>query len=141
MLEKNMNLQTNPLNVAVGILINGQNEILLTRRQSHQLYSDYWEFPGGKIESGETPDEGLKRELLEEIGVQSKSMQPIISVKHTYPEYSVVLNVYWVKTYDGTPSGVEGQALKWCPKKELASLTLLPANEIILQALSDLAII
>lgn len=126
------------LKVAVGIIINDSNQILLTQRQKHQSYSNYWEFPGGKIEGKETPHCGLIRELDEEIGIVPLEAMPLITVLHEYPDYSVHLNVFWIKFYQGEPFGKEGQSLIWCAFSELKNYALLPANDIILKALENI---
>lgn len=133
--------QQKQLNVAVGILIDEHRKLLLTKRQTHQPYADFWEFPGGKIEANETPVAGLARELSEELGVILQEATPLVSVQHVYPEYAVRLNVFWVKRYQGEIHGKEGQAITWCMRQQLHQFKLLPANEIILQALIDLELI
>lgn len=125
------------LQVAVGILLAQDKSILLTQRQSHQLYADFWEFPGGKIESSETPTMGLTRELHEELGIEVTDMYPLVCVQHTYPEYSVHLHVFIVKAFENNPKSMEGQKMAWCAYPELSQYKLLPANDIILQALKD----
>lgn len=130
-----------PLEVAVGILVNEQRQLLLTQRQSHQPYSNYWEFPGGKIEQHETPLLGLVRELSEEIGISELEAYSFLTVQHVYPEYCVRLRVFWVQYYQGTPFGKEGQSLAWCSLRELKNYPLLPANDVIIQALESLEIL
>uniref|UniRef100_A0A0Q9YBW9 8-oxo-dGTP diphosphatase n=2 Tax=Candidatus Berkiella cookevillensis TaxID=437022 RepID=A0A0Q9YBW9_9GAMM len=130
-----------PLEVAVGILVNEQKQLLLTQRQSHQPYSNYWEFPGGKIEQFETPLVGLVRELTEEIGISELDAHSFLTVQHVYPEYCVRLRVFWVRDYQGIPFGKEGQSLAWCSRAELKNYPLLPANDVIIQALESLEIL
>lgn len=123
------------IDVAVGILIDPNQQILLTQRQSHQPYSDYWEFPGGKLEIGEDAEFALCRELSEEVGVLPIIPKPLLSVQHHYPEFSVRLHVFVVEQFDGVPFGKEGQNLIWRTLDNLTDLNLLPANDIILSAL------
>ncbi len=125
------------LDVAVGILIDPNQNILLTQRQSHQPYSDYWEFPGGKLEVGEDAEFALCRELSEEVGVSPITPQPLLSVLHHYPELSVRLHVFIVEQFDGVPFGKEGQNLIWRTLDNLTDLNLLPANDVILSALHN----
>lgn len=125
------------IDVAVGILIDPNQNILLTQRQSHQPYSDYWEFPGGKLETGEDAEFALCRELSEEVGVSPTTPQPLLSVLHDYPELSVRLHVFIVEQFDGVPFGKEGQNLIWRTLDNLTDLNLLPANDVILSALHN----
>lgn len=123
--------------VAVGILVDQQQHILLTQRQHHQSYSSYWEFPGGKLEVGEDPESALCRELSEEIGVTAKQISPLICVQHHYPELAVRLHVFVVQHFGGQPFGREGQNLIWRQLDAIDDLDLLPANDVILSALAD----
>jgi 8-oxo-dGTP diphosphatase len=123
------------INVAVGILLDLDSHILLTQRQSHQPYSDFWEFPGGKLEVGEDAHVALSRELFEEVGVSAINPKPLLSVQHHYPELSVRLHVFVVDKFEGVPFSKEGQNLIWRTLDNLADLKLLPANDVILLAL------
>jgi len=123
--------------VAVGILMDPNQNILLTQRQSHQPYSDYWEFPGGKLETGEDAELALCREMSEEVGVLPLRPKPLISVQHHYPELSVRLHVFIIQQFDGVPFGKEGQKLIWRTLDNLGDLNLLPANDVILSALQN----
>lgn len=123
--------------VAVGILVDQQQHILLTQRQNHQPYSAYWEFPGGKLELGEDPESALCRELSEEIGVKVNQLNPLICVQHHYPEFGVRLHVFVVQHFDGQPFGREGQNLIWRQLDAIDDLQLLPANDVIISALYE----
>lgn len=123
--------------VSVGILIDPNQKILFTQRQSHQPYSDYWEFPGGKLEAGEDAEFALCRELSEEVDVLPIKPKPLLSVQHHYPELSVRLHVFIVEQFDGMPIGKEGQNLIWRTLNDLGDLNLLPANDVILSAIQD----
>ena len=127
-------LVKNYVNVAVGILLDPQQQILLTQRQNHQSYSDYWEFPGGKLEIGEVALHALTRELYEEIGIETIDVKPLVCVAHHYPEYAVRLHVFIVDQFQGEPFGKEGQKVLWRGVDEIADLKLLPANSVILTA-------
>ena len=131
------NLAKQYIEVAVGILRNSDSQILLTQRQSHQPYSDYWEFPGGKLEAGENAQVALNRELCEEVGVLPINPKPLLSVQHHYPELSVRLHVFVVDKFEGVPFGKEGQSYTWCTLDNMTELKLLPANDVILSALNE----
>jgi 8-oxo-dGTP diphosphatase len=94
-----------------------------------------WEFPGGKLEAGETRLAGLARELHEELGIQVLSARPLIRYKHVYPGLEVDLDVWCVQDWEGDIQSREGQDLRWCSPKELRTIGLLPADAPILDAL------
>jgi len=90
-----------------------QGRILVTRRPDHVHQGGLWEFPGGKVDPGETLQEALRRELEEELGIRVEASEPLIRVRHDYPERRVVLDVHRVLRYSDTPHGREGQPLRW----------------------------
>jgi 8-oxo-dGTP diphosphatase len=90
-----------------------QGRILITRRPDHAHQGGLWEFPGGKLESGETPQQGLARELYEELGIRVRKQRPLIRVHHDYGDRHVLLDVHRVTEYEGEPRGREGQPLDW----------------------------
>ena len=99
--------------VAVGILINSEQSILLGQRPEGKPYAGYWEFPGGKIEAGETLVQALRRELQEEINVSINDANEFLVIEHNYPHAYVRLHVGIIRQWSGTPRGCEGQALSW----------------------------
>lgn len=124
--------------VAVGILERADGRVLLTRRPLDKLLPGYLEFPGGKIEPGESPGQALVRELGEEIGVHvdPADLQPVIRCEHEYPGFTVCLHAYRVGRWRGIPVGAEDQFHGWYERTELADLTLPPANRPVLNALA-----
>ena len=90
-----------PIEVAVGILEDAQGRVLIAQRPIGKAYAGYWEFPGGKIESGETVERALARELHEELGVQVQVCEPLLTLVHRYPEYTVRLQIRRVRGFSG----------------------------------------
>lgn len=123
------------LTVAVAVIYGADGRILISQRAADRPQGLLWEFPGGKLESGESAQAALRRELLEELGIKVRSAQAFFKVRHQYPEQSVVLNVWKVTDFDGTPRGVEGQPLAWVTLKELTNYAFPAANTPIINAL------
>jgi len=95
----------------------------------------WWEFPGGKLDGDETPEQALIRELREELGIEVGSVEPLLSYSHDYPEQVVHLHVLRVTSYQGKPAGIEGQPLRWVGVSQLMESGLLPADRPIAEAL------
>jgi len=123
------------LDVAVGLL-RRNNRICLSLRQAHQHLANHWEFPGGKVEQDETPQQALIREFNEELGVQTSAWQPLIVVPWHYEKVSVRLHVFQTEQFQGEPQGMEGQKIEWCALENLAEKHFPEANKGILQALN-----
>src|SRR5204863_205098 len=102
-----------PIDVAVGILMKPNGDVLLGRRPEGKPYAGYWEFPGGKVETGESILDALKREFVEELGMQVMSAEPWCGVEHVYPHAHVRLHFYISRDWQGEPQSLEGQALAW----------------------------
>jgi mutator protein MutT len=94
-----------------------------------------WEFPGGKVEPGEARVDALRRELEEEIGIIIEMPRPLLRLRHTYSYGDVLLDVWVVRRYRGTPRSLDGQALRWCSRASLGTAGLLPADRPIIGAL------
>jgi len=124
------------IRVVVGIIINTDEKILIAKRASHQHQGDKWEFPGGKIEEGETPQQALRRELKEELGISIQSARQIKEIKHNYTDKTVLLDVYEVRDWQGEVHGCEGQPLLWVDRLVLSQYDFPDANVEILEALS-----
>jgi 8-oxo-dGTP diphosphatase len=101
------------VDVAVGILLRPNGEILLGQRPQGKPYAGYWEFPGGKVEAGEAIVDALRREFLEELGVQIVTAEPWCCVAHVYPHAHVHLHFYICRQWLGQPQSLEGQAFAW----------------------------
>jgi 8-oxo-dGTP diphosphatase len=119
--------------VAAAIL-NGNGEVLLARRLDHVHQGGLWEFPGGKMASGETPEQALARELEEELGIVPDDYRRLIQVPHRYPDQAVHLDVWRVQAFGGTPRGRQGQAISWVSPENLAHWAMPAANRPICTA-------
>lgn len=123
--------------VAVGILLNPQQQILIAERPAHASYAGFWEFPGGKLETGETIEAALRRELFEEVGVEVLHSEHLITVSYTQPKMEVELYVHKILSFAGEPSGCEGQRIRWVELDQLSAYTFPPANSAIVQKLLE----
>lgn len=123
------------IDVAVGVVFNSLGQILVAKRLPHQHQGECWEFPGGKIEPGESEANALKRELLEEVGIQVLQHEPWLEVQHHYTDKSVCLKVHRVTSHLGEAKGLEGQEIRWLHPSQIALLTLPQANQSIINAL------
>jgi mutator protein MutT len=112
-------------------------QILIAQRPAGKHMAGAWEFPGGKLESGETPLEGLARELREELGIEigPGPHRPVRRINHSYDDRDVLIDVWRVKEFVGTPRGLDAQALRWCSFDALEGADLLPADKPIVAAL------
>jgi 8-oxo-dGTP diphosphatase len=122
------------LQVAVGVIKNAEGQVLISLRDESLHQGGLWEFPGGKIESGESPEQALTRELKEELAITVITAVPLITIKHHYPDLSVQLNVFLVEHFSGDPKSCEGQPFKWANSAELANHAFPSANQPIITA-------
>ncbi len=125
-----------PIHVVAGVLRDTRGRILLARRAEGRDLAGAWEFPGGKVELGESAAEALARELFEELGIRIANIEPLICVPQRYANKSIVLDVYTVHSYTGKPKGREKQALAWSPLEKLASYPMPPADKPVVAALT-----
>ena len=122
--------------VAVAILQRPDGQVLMADRPAGKPWEGWWEFPGGKIEAGETPYHALVRELHEELGVRVEKAYPWLLRRFEYPDRHVELHFFIVREWQNEPHGCEGQHLSWQHPSALTVEPVLPANEPILAALS-----
>ena len=123
-----------PLQVAAGVIKNAQGQILIALRHAKSHQGGLWEFPGGKIESGETPEQALKRELKEELDISVAKAKPLISVSYQYPELLVQLHVFLVEDFSGQVKSGEGQPILWVMAEDLPRYAFPAANQPIIKA-------
>jgi 8-oxo-dGTP diphosphatase len=110
-------LSVDLIHVMVGVISDPAGRVLVTKRPDHVHQGGLWEFPGGKLEPGESPERGLVRELEEELGIEVRASRPLIRIRHHYGDRHVLLDVRRVESYAGIPTGLEGQPLAWrCPE-------------------------
>lgn len=125
------------IEVAAGLLIQGQR-FLIAQRAPGDACAGLWEFPGGKLESGETAEEALKRELSEEIGISALGIVPLLTSDYDYPEFGVRLHFLHVMKYACEPVAREGQTLAWVSLAEAQALPFLPADVPLLARCGEL---
>jgi 8-oxo-dGTP diphosphatase len=107
--------------VAACALIDAQNRVLVARRPEGKSLAGLWEFPGGKIERGESPEHAIIRELREELGVTTEfsNLLPLTFASHTYPDFHLLMPLFVCREWNGLPSPVEGQKIAWVQVSEL----------------------
>ncbi|MBK8456678.1 MAG: 8-oxo-dGTP diphosphatase MutT [Phyllobacteriaceae bacterium] len=126
--------------VAACALIDADNRVLVSQRPAGRSMAGLWEFPGGKVEAGETPEDALIRELREElgIGVKPACLAPLAFASHAYADFHLLMPLYVCRRYEGIPRGLEGQAIKWMRARDLRTLAMPPADEPLIPFLTDL---
>ncbi|TCL72621.1 8-oxo-dGTP diphosphatase MutT [Rhizobium sp. BK251] len=126
--------------VAACALIDADGRILLAQRPEGKSLAGLWEFPGGKVEPGETPEETLVRELQEELGVTTRipCLAPLTFASHSYENFHLLMPLYICRRFEGTAHGREGQVVKWVRPKALRDYPMPPADEPLIPFLQDL---
>lgn len=125
--------------VAAAALIDADTRVLLARRPEGKALAGLWEFPGGKVQGGETPEAALIRELKEELGidVSAACLAPFTFASHAYPDFHLLMPLYLCRRWHGRPKGLEGQSLAWVPPLKLADYNVPPADRPLLAMLRD----
>ena len=129
--------------VAAVIVHPDRQSIFISRRADHLHQGGLWEFPGGKVEAGESAESALARELFEELDISVQTAQPYMQVEHDYPDKQVFLDIWQVDSFAGTARGKEGQECRWVGLQELLDSQLFEfpaANQPILQRLLEAGI-
>ncbi len=126
--------------VAACALIDADGRVLLAQRPAGKPMAGLWEFPGGKVEQGERPEETLIRELKEELGivVQEACLAPLTFASHSYEEFHLVMPLYICRRWEGTVTGGEGQSLAWVKPNRLREYPMPPADEPLIPHLTAL---
>ena len=129
------------LKIVVSIaLINNENEILLSKRPEKKHLSGFWEFPGGKVEDGETPEKALIREVKEELNIEinNKCIAPLSFSEFDYNNFQLLLLLYICRRWDGEPMSMENNKLEWVKPNMLRDYKMPPADDALIYCLQDL---
>ena len=126
--------------VAAVALIDADGRVLLARRPQGKAMAGLWEFPGGKVHEGETPEAALIRELKEELGVDTAEscLAPFTFASHRYPDFHLLMPLYVCRRWSGTPKPLEGQELAWVRPQRLKEYPMPPADRPLVALLQDL---
>ena len=121
-------------------LVDVDGRVLVSERPAGKQLAGLWEFPGGKVEPGERPEQTLIRELAEELGirVEEPCLAPLTFASHAYSDFHLLMPLYVCRRWTGTPRLMEGQALKWVRPKALRDLAMPPADAPLIPFLVDL---
>ncbi|MDG2472756.1 MAG: 8-oxo-dGTP diphosphatase MutT [Pseudomonadales bacterium] len=123
------------IHVAVGLVLDN-DRVFVAQRDQNAHQGGLWEFPGGKVDAGETVETALSRELNEELGIFVEYAEPVMQIKHEYKEKVVLLDVWQIIRYQGEPSGCEGQPVKWLTVNALKAEQFPAANRAIVDWLA-----
>ena len=126
--------------VAACVLVDDQGRVLITRRPQGKPLAGLWEFPGGKVEADETPEEALIRELKEELGIDvaRSRLAPLTFASHAYPEFHLLMPVYVCRHWQGDMAANEGQGIAWVNPEALSAYAMPPADEPLKDTMSGL---
>ncbi len=120
-------------------LVDADRRVLIAQRPEGKSLAGLWEFPGGKVEPGETPEQALLRELDEELGVETEvgCLAPLTFASHAYESFHLLMPLFICRRYRGSPLAREGQALKWVRAAQLRSFAMPPADAPLIPFLQD----
>jgi 8-oxo-dGTP diphosphatase len=126
--------------VSACALVDADGRVLLSQRPPGKSLAGLWEFPGGKVEPGETPEQTLIRELREEIGVETQTacLAPLTFASHTYETFHLLMPLFVCRRFSGIPTPMEGQTLKWVRPSRMRDYPMPPADEPLIPFLIDL---
>jgi 8-oxo-dGTP diphosphatase len=126
--------------VAAAALVDADGRVLVATRPAGRYMAGLWEFPGGKVDPGETPEQALIRELDEELGIATHAscLAPAAFASHDYADFHLLLLLFVCRKWQGRPTPRDGQALKWAPVNELFRLDMPPADRPLLGVLAAL---
>ncbi len=120
----------------VAAIMREGNKIFATQR-GYGEFKDGWEFPGGKVEEGETPEEALKREIEEELNTEIEVGEYLTTIEYDYPKFHLSMRCYWARIIEGKPVLLEHEAAKWLDIEELESVDWLPADLTIIKMIKE----
>ena len=125
--------------VSAVALIDRDGRVLLAQRPAGKSMAGLWEFPGGKVEPGETPEAALIRELREELGIETwkSCLAPLTFASHAYEEFHLLMPLFACRKWEGVPQSKEGQALKWVRAGDLRDYPMPPADLPLIPILRD----
>ncbi len=125
--------------VSAVVLVDADGRVLVTQRPEGKAMAGLWEFPGGKVEPGETPEAALIRELQEELGIdtQASCLAPLTFASHSYQSFHLLMPTFVCRRWKGTPSGREGQAMKWVRPSDLRALDMPEADLPLIPVIRD----
>ncbi len=126
------------ISVVAGILIDKNKRLLLSQRQSFKTFPLQWEFPGGKIVAGESPEMALIRELKEELNINAKQLKFFLKIEHDYDQLKVLIDFFLVNSWEGRLIANEGQALDWFKLDQLRKVDLLEADDLVIKKLRNI---
>jgi mutator protein MutT len=121
------------IDAAIAVIRSGRR-VLICQRKDGDTFGGYWEFPGGKVESGETLAQCLERELREELAIEVRAVDAFEAIRHTYPHATVTLHPFLCEHAGGEPQAIECQRMLWVEPGELSQYRFPPANEGLLEA-------
>ena len=126
--------------VAACALVDSDGRVLVARRPEGKTMPGLWEFPGGKVEAGETPEAALIRELREELGIDTSAacLAPLTFASHSYEKFHLLMPLFVCRRWQGIPQSREGQALKWVRPKDLRTYPMPPADLPLIAPLIEL---
>ncbi len=134
-----MTAPTRVVLVAAVALIDPDGRVLIARRPEGKSMAGLWEFPGGKVEPGETPEAALMRELHEELGIETwaSCLAPLTFASHAYPDFHLLMPLFACRKWQGTPQPREAQALAWVHARDLRDYAMPPADLPLIPVLRD----
>jgi 8-oxo-dGTP diphosphatase len=132
-------VRANLVLVAACALVDADRRVLIAQRPAGKTMAGLWEFPGGKVEAGERPEDSLIRELREELGivVSEACLAPLTFASHAYPGFHLLMPLYVCRIWTGRPQPREGQALKWLRPPDMQDLPMPPADRPLVAFLRD----
>ena len=126
------------IQVVAGIVRDGDGRVLLAERKNDQPFKGLWEFPGGKADAAETPEQALRRELAEELGIAITRFERLASIDHDYTDRLVHIDFFLVTEWRGEVRAMDGQGLKWLLPAEIDKADVLPADVDVVDVLRSL---